>query len=223
MNRFEGVNRIIFDLDNTLLKHNGDLETDMLCDILNVPRNSGLKEQMMDFFCNNEKIIKNRLVSKELIANIIEQFVPVLRQISSDGFTVLQRLKEIESISLMPGTIETLSYLQDKGYMLVVSTNWFLDHQTSVMTRLGILNYFERIYSWDNFYPKPDKRAMRRTLADTDPRNNVFIGDDVIADVHFAKSSGVRSVWFNTRNEIIEHKIEPDLEIKELTQLISYF
>ena len=62
-------------------------------------------------------------------------------------------------IKLMPGVIEFLEYVKDKGIDCVVGTSTQKETATRMLTNLGIINYFSEVYSGTqvkNPKPAPD-------------------------------------------------------------------
>ena len=114
--------------------------------------------------------------------------------------------------------VDVLEYLTVKGYELCIFTNGFYKAQGENMKAHGIYDFFERIYAWDNWYAKPDKRALRRALAGTNPRCNVMIGDSMKSDIIPSKEYGLYTIGFNVSN-LEEYKIKPDVVITDLAQL----
>lgn len=199
MNMFKDVNRIIFDLDNTLIKHNFKAESTAIRKYLGIEQVNAFNAQLQNMFQNNIEYVRWMQITESCFGIVIEKYMPILREYRLSGRDVMDAIHciDINQCSLMQGAKGTLEYLYNKNYELVVLTNWFYNHQVNMLKHLGIFDYFERIYTWDNYYPKPNKLAMKRALNSTVPSKNVMIGDDPIGDIEFAKSCGVKAIGFN--------------------------
>lgn len=216
----ENITRVIFDLDNTLIKHEFDSENFRLADLLNVDNKKKFKEELSYMFKNHGKYLKKGIVTKERVCWSIEECMPILKEESLTGEDVLDAIHYVGSGKLMDGADELLYYLQAKGYQIVALTNWFLSHQTYLLKKLDILQYFERIYAWDDFYAKPHHLAMIRALENTNASENVIIGDDPIGDIAGAKKFGIRTIGFNIDYDKYKGKAsKADISVKSLAEI----
>lgn len=221
MTMFKDVNRVIFDLDNTIFKHDAESEFKIICEKLKLPYNEIVVAQLCDFFNKNERYIKGKRVTKSYMGYVAEELIPMLKIKRIRGVEFIEVLNGIDTTSLMEGSIEVLEYLSEKGYMIIALSNWFLDHQYMVMKKLNISDYFERVYTWDDFYAKPDKRSLQRIINNNDEKEYVLIGDNLTNDILFAKSNGIKSIWFNSfkSDEMLE--FNGAVEINSLNQIMG--
>ncbi len=197
MTMFKDVNRIIFDLDNTIFKHYPEKEADKIVEILGIKEKEEFKKQLSVLFSENMERYKWAYMTKENYEYILESRVPLLRSNGKDIDDFFDALINANVITLMEGAKELLEYLYNKGYEIVALTNWFYEHQVKTLKRLDVLQYFEKIYSWDTYYPKPNRLAVLRALESTDPKSNVSIGDDPFGDITIAKMCGLKTIGFN--------------------------
>lgn len=221
---FREVNRIIFDLDGTLIKHDFERENTLVNDYLGIDATKEFKEQLRDMFDKNINYIQRQVVTQDKFAKVIEEIMPILKEYNKTGHDVLNAIAKFNSGKLMDEAKEILEYLRNKKYQLVVLTNWFYDPQISIMKKLDILDYFEKVYAWDYYYPKPNYLAMLRALGGTDPKNNIIIGDDAMMDINQAAKMGIHTIGYNIDYNKVKlpkkvHKAEITitslLEIKE--------
>lgn len=101
---------------------------------------------------------------------------------------------------LLPGAIETVSELADRGHRLFILTNGFEEVQHIKMDKSGLSPYFEAVYTSDALgHKKPHREAFELALEAAGARveDSVMIGDDLQADVVGAREVGMRSVHFN--------------------------
>lgn len=225
MNIFKDVNRIIFDLDNTLIKHDFESENLIISKELGFENSIEFKRQYSDMFKKHSSYINWKPITEEYFASVIENLMPILKINGKSGKDVLKALYDIKPGKLMDGAKELLEYLYSKDYEIVALTNWFYKHQLMILHHLGISNYFEKMYAWDDYYAKPNRLAMMRALASTDPINNVIIGDDPIGDITTAKKCGIKTIGFNINHDDFKKcsKIkEADVYITSLSEVKNY-
>ena len=217
-------NRILFDYDCTLILHDKETEGEIIAKLLNIP------EEKIPYFVvrlnylfeisYGRQYYANRKMTYDLYYHILET---VMGPLDRFGITVKELDAAINKKSqymtdMAPNTKEVLEYLKDKGYELCIFTNGFFKEQGENLKAHGIYEYFERIYAWDNFYAKPDARAIKRALSGTDPKCNVMIGDSITSDIAPAKKMGVYTIGYNVEN-LEQAKILPDIVITDLSQL----
>lgn len=217
-------NRIIFDYDGTLVIHDKENEGRQIAEILNIP-----EEKIPEFSRRLEHLFKtsygrcyykDRKMTYELYCYILNCIMRPLREfgISATDFDRAINKKSKYMSKLAPHAEEILTYLKEKGYELCILTNGFYTSQVDNMKHHGIYNYFDRVYAWDNYYPKPNRRALYSALGGTDPKNNVMIGDNIINDIIPAKINGVFNVGINIPKEDMS-LIKPDVVITDLIEL----
>lgn len=221
----EKVNRVIFDLDNTLIKHNFEGANSDVINILGIRNVPEFGEQFKNMFMEHGKYLKKGIVSKEAVIEVIERCMPILEEEKLTGEDILNVIHQTGEGSLMPGAEELLEYLYDKGYQIVALTNWFFHHQMKLLKKLGINQYFERIYAWDNYYAKPNRYAILRALDKTEASENVLIGDDPIGDITGAKTYGINAIAYNIDYSKYKgnKKIKmPDINVSNLAEIKYY-
>lgn len=104
---------------------------------------------------------------------------------------------------LVPGAVDLLDYLTDKGYPLYILSNGFAEVQSRKLQAGGIARYFKRLVLSDEIgITKPDRRlfdyalqVVGGTAADT-----VIVGDNYDADILGAMNAGWRAIYFNRDN-----------------------
>lgn len=222
MSKFSGVNRIIFDLDNTLIKHNFAREHALIAEHFGLAENEEFENQLSYMFLNNIKYLKNHIVTKDYFVYVIENLMPILKSMGKTGYELLEVIDKYHSGTLMEGADEILSYLYSSGYQIVAFTNWFGHYQLKILKKLGIDKCFERIYSWDDYYAKPNHLAMIRALENTQPSSNVMIGDDVLGDIILPKSCGVKAIGFNVNYGKYKKSVRADADVVSLIDIKKY-
>lgn len=213
--------RILFDYDGTLIIHDKLNEGRQVGSLLglNEEKMIEFEKRLKDFF-ENHFTVKKRKITYDVHYQNIDRFIRpndfgITAKQLDDAITQNSKI----STSLASNAEAVLEYLKQRGYELCVFTNGFYKGQIENMKYKGIYDYFEKIYAWDDFYPKPDLRAFYRALAKTDPKYNVMIGDTLEADIVPAKKLGIYTVGINLESKSMSI-INPDAVISDLADLL---
>lgn len=125
-------------------------------------------------------------------------------------------------VALVPNTIETLSYLKNKGYKIHLITNGFLEVQTIKLKASGLDNFIDvSIVSEEIGFKKPDHRIFHRAIEKVGglTENCVMIGDDLAVDIIPAREIGMFHIYFNRKQ--IPHNEALTCEIKDLIEIVG--
>ena len=159
-----------------------------------------------------------------------EWFFPKLcRHLSLEGETKIIRgrirtaLREIDyTRAALPGAVELIELLKDKGFILgVISNN---DGTTQEKCEeVGIKNYFNIIADSTNLgFVKPDSRIFRFVLEKLNiaPSEALHIGDLYGSDVLGGRNAGLDVIWLNkTRIEKLDGT--QILEVENLSEIVA--
>lgn len=113
--------------------------------------------------------------------------------------------------------------LRLKGRVLVGSvTNGNADLQT-----IGLARHFDASVAAPGFgVAKPDPRIFLEAchLLGVTPQEAVYVGDDLLLDVHGAQRAGLRAVWMNRIGKLNElpDQVRPDAEVNSLDGLLDW-
>lgn len=215
--------RIIFDYDDTLIRHDTGKEFKFMAEYLGLECNAELKKQFDNFYSNMYAMSLNKKITMKKYEEYLHTAVPLLRQNSIDTkmFFEAERYKTTKVKLVTEGAYELLEYLISQEYYLCILTNWFYDEQVNSIRAQGLEKYFERIYTWDNFYAKPDERAFIRALGGTKPEENIMVGNNVLHDIVPAKKLGIYTFGVHLKGNIKTSDL-PDVEITQLIDLKKY-
>jgi len=124
--------------------------------------------------------------------------------------------------NLFPHAIETLTYLQGK-YKLHLISNGFKEACQSKLKHSNLNPYFKTIVISEIFgVNKPDPRIFEHALQNgkAEKEYSIMIGDNLDADVRGAQNVGLEAIFFNAvgaqKPNDIDHMI---VDLKELQQL----
>jgi putative hydrolase of the HAD superfamily len=124
---------------------------------------------------------------------------------------------------LFPDTVNTLSYLTNKGYKLHLITNGFEETQHTKLKNSGISQFFQQVITSEasnSIKPKKEifEYALYKTKALVD--ECIMIGDSIEVDIIGAMNAGIDQVYVNHLG--LECGIHPTYivnSIKELEQI----
>ena len=126
--------------------------------------------------------------------------------------------------TLFPHAVETLSYLQGKGYSMHLITNGFEATQHQKLQNAGIQGYFDKMITSEAAMSiKPQAAIFHYALreAGATAATSVMIGDAWEIDILGARDVGMAQVFFNPKGLVVEEK--PTFEIQCLSELIQLF
>lgn len=125
---------------------------------------------------------------------------------------------------LFPDAVETLQYLQNKGYQLHLITNGFEETQHCKLRNCGISGFFvEVITSEGSNSMKPKKEIFDFALgkAKALQEQSIMIGDSIEVDIKGAINAGIDQVYVNHVGEVIN--IRPTYTVHSLRELQDIF
>lgn len=126
---------------------------------------------------------------------------------------------EPDGTVLLPGTIEILTYLKNKGYMIGVISNSPPTTQNQLKD-LGIDSLVnEALFSFECGYRKPDKEIYHHFLDKINilPEDALMIGDSLKNDVLGAKAAGIDAILLDPQNiHDVTPKISNLLDLKNI-------
>ena len=125
---------------------------------------------------------------------------------------------------LFAGAVETLQYLEDKGYQLHLITNGFEETQHCKLRNCGISEFFvEVITSEGSNSMKPKKEIFDYALnkAKALQHQSIMIGDSIEVDIKGAINAGIDQVYVNHAGEICN--IRPTYTVHSLRELQEIF
>ncbi len=169
---------VIFDLDYTIWGHQSFKEQCVdIAEYLKIPYSDEFLRQVENFYFGNT--LDNVVISKEKVEKLIEIKVPYLTEHNIFGYQFMKAMELTDLPYLFEGTEKLLSFLKQNGYIVIAYTDWYLDYQTYLLEKFGIYNYFDKIYSWDNTYQKPNKERIENVVNEYSDKKFIYIGDSL--------------------------------------------
>ena len=113
---------------------------------------------------------------------------------------------------------EALKHLRDHYRIGLISNG----NSKPVLSRLPVTFDFT-VFAQDCGIAKPDSRIFRLALAACrcEPEEFLHVGDSLSDDVFGANNSGLFSAWLNRQGNSNEKDITPNLEIRDLNDLVA--
>jgi len=210
MNR-EAISHVFFDLDHTLWdfdknsmlafrrvfkKHNINIEIE---DFLNVyePINLNYWKLFREEKVNKEQLRRGRLTDA-FEAFKIKYTIPTIDLLAESYIDELPGDNH-----LFEGALDILEYLS-KRYTLHIITNGFQEVQYIKLKKSGIHDFFKTITTSEEVgLKKPNPVIFIRALekAKTTEHNSIMIGDSFEADIMGAEAVGMKTLFYNYRND----------------------
>ena len=229
MNIKQPITDVFFDLDHTLW----DFDKNSGLAFERVFKKHKIEIKIKDFLSIYEpinleywRLFRNDQVSKENLrrGRLIDTFKKFNKDFSVE---IIDEIADsyIEELPidnyLFDGAIEILEYLFKK-YSLHIITNGFEEVQYKKIKNSSIKKYFKTITTSEEVgLKKPNPLVFMKALEKTSAvsENSMMIGDSFEADVLGAEKVGMRTIFYNYRNEKVPASY---LYVNKLSELKKY-
>ena len=199
---------VFIDIDDTLLDFtkcaNDAIKS--ACNKFGVPYTTTLVDTFHPINLDLWHRLEKKEVTKEKLFDTRFQIVFDKLGIKADGIVFETAFRENfhESAILVDGARDLLEYLRSK-YKVYVASNASMHQQTNRMKRAELDGYIDGYFVSEEIgFPKPQKEffdACFKALPDMKPQDVVMIGDSLSADIKGACEYGLKTIWYNHRNE----------------------
>ena len=209
------VKRFIFDLDGTLLHCDFTKEREYFRSALSKDNAEKFIDKFIyhlyDFeeeYLQYDIKILSKYLSEKMGFNVTEEFIENWIEANTTC-----------TDTLYDETTDILNYLKNKGYSLVVLTNWFYKTQSARLSNKDILKFFDKVFTGE-IYTKPNKESYLNAIVDYSASESVMIGDNIKKDVLMPQSLGITSFYYNPNNKEYDKKLIKSIDsfkrIKEM-------
>ena len=230
MKPYHNLKHIFFDLDHTLwdFDKNSALTYQFVFKQLNI--NIDLKEflsvyvkinlELWRLFSVNKiekETLRYRRLKDTFKAINISVSDKMIHQIADDYILNLSK-----QTHLFEGTIKTLTYLQSK-YQLHIITNGFADVQVKKIKNSKLKTYFKVVLDSETATakkPNPIIFEKALQLANATTENSLMIGDNYEADIQGALNFGMDAICFNYHQENLPENIKIITHLEELIKIL---
>lgn len=199
---------VFIDIDDTLLDFtkcaNDAIKS--ACNKFGVPYTTTLVDTFHPINLDLWHRLEKKEVTKEKLFDTRFQIVFDKLGIKADGIAFETAFRENfhESAILVDGARDLLEYLRSK-YKVYVASNVSMHQQTNRMKKAELDGYIDGYFVSEEIgFPKPQKEffdACFKALPDVKPQDVVMIGDSLSADIKGACEYGLKTIWYNHRNE----------------------
>ena len=128
-----------------------------------------------------------------------------------------------ENVIAIDGAYETLEYLSNKGYYIIIATNGPKIATRDKLLKIKCIDFVNEILSADMFgYMKPNKEffeGIEKILNNYNVNQYLMIGDSLKSDVGFAMKCNFDSCWFNKNDDKLSNNYKPTIIINKLYEL----
>lgn len=206
------IKKLIFDIDNTLIKWDDNYTSALKDTVLEYNLNvdylklNDLVEKYEDYYSIYSKENMLELFNSELNLNLDMSFMD--SWLNKLGFMAIKD----ESI------IDTLKYLKDK-YEIVVLTNFFKDVQIERLKNAGLYEYITKVYGGEN-YIKPSIESFKIAIDDTNIDEVLMIGDNIDIDIKGAIKAGIKPILIDRYDRYKDTNYCRIKEIKDLKEML---
>ncbi|HEY0054987.1 MAG TPA: YjjG family noncanonical pyrimidine nucleotidase [Pedobacter sp.] len=167
------------------------------------------------------KISKEQLRSTRFSTTFLELGLPVeaIPEEFEDNYVRICPTKT----NLFPGAHETLTYLQQK-YSLHLISNGFKESTELKVDLSGLGKYFENVFISEVIgFNKPDAKIFDFALstAKATRKESIMIGDSIEADIRGAMNYGMDAIYFNPTKK--DKPADVPKQITDLNELMDIF
>jgi phosphoglycolate phosphatase len=207
---------IIFDLDGTLIDSAKDLAVSMNATRAHLGMPALDPALIYTFVGNGAPTLVRRALGAGASDDLVQEGLSF--------FLRFYRTHALEHTQLYPGVRELLEALAPQ-HTLAILTNKPVKISFDIVTALGLMTYFQRVYGGDSFPgKKPDPVGILTLMAENvaEPSQTWMVGDSSV-DIQTARNAGVRScgVTWGFQPESFE-TTAPDLLIHTPAELLPF-
>lgn len=220
------VKAVLIDIDNTILDFDQCSEEA----IKQSAEHFGitLPENYFEVFseCNDKlwHLLEEGIITKQDIYD--RRWVEIFKRlgVDADGIAFDSMFREkIREIAIpVKGAEELLKYLSGK-YPVYCASNASRERQEHRLSSCAFNKYISGIFTSEDIgFQKPAKEfffACASALFPVKPSEILMIGDSVNADIIGAKNFGLKTIWFNFRNETYDSYNFTDYTVNNLEEI----
>lgn len=221
---FKKKELIIFDFDGTLINSIPDLTLAVNKMLAHYNYSPLTIEQVTPFIGNGAKPLVRRslehsIQNKELSKNLLEEAFDIY----------LSAYKEVTCIDtfMYPGVLETLNYLEEKGYKMAICTNKPFDFIQPILDKLEISKFFKNWIGEDSLSEKkPSALPLIHLIKEnnTSIEKTIMVGDsknDILAAQNANTESIGVSYGYNYNEKISDYN--PTVVVDNFADLQDLF
>jgi putative hydrolase of the HAD superfamily len=231
---------ILFDLDDTLLDDSGGV-TELWCEVtfsVVTETGSGRAQELLDEierirtrFWNDPERHRDgrqdlRAATRGIVAEAAESVYGSPRPELAATIAERYRDRRDASIALLPGALQTLDQVRDRGLRTALITNGSAPAQRGKIERFNLAGYFDYILIEGEYgIGKPDPAVYTATLTSLriPARDAWMVGDNLEWDVAAPQRLGILGIWIDGDGQGVpaESDIVPDRVLHSVSHLLD--
>jgi FMN phosphatase YigB (HAD superfamily) len=232
---------VVFDLGHTLIDYYSNWEAPELeaiersyklatengCETAPDQFRSDLRKMLLDGRVRKEKELVEIPLYQVLDMVFQRHGCDVTDEMLVEGMEIFYRVL-VEDRNLVPGTIEMLEMVQERGYTigLVSDVAWGLpsDYPQRDMEFFHLTDYFDdMVFSTDIGLRKPHPKMFKIALSNlgADADRSIFVGNSLQCDVKGALGVGMTAVLKKSGYYQPDEAIVPDAKVDQWTDLAA--
>ncbi|MED3076399.1 HAD family hydrolase [Bacillus wiedmannii] len=216
---------MLFDLDDTLLDRDKAVDNLFLLVLEKCYENVSdtVKNNMLQKFKEYDKReygISNKTI---VLESLFDEFAPIYR-LPHNYIQDFWNENFPTCFSIDQKTIHFLNHIKSH-FKIGIITNGSTHRQKAKIINTNLNNYFDTIIiSEEVGLSKPDKRIFELALnkLNVQPKNTLFVGDDLEKDIAGCQNANINGIWFNPHRITNRTEIKPYSEIDTFDSLLSY-
>lgn len=233
---------MLIDLDDTILDDSGGMEAAWIAACTEAARRApaldamrlreAIEEMRKWYWADPARHREGRLdllASRRLIiGRAIARFAvePQQGAALADELAMLVHTRREAAICPLPGAIETVVALRERGVRLALITNGAGPSQRAKVERFALTPHFAAILiEGENPWGKPDERVYHAALQalGVSPAETWMVGDNLEWEVAVPQRLGMRGIWLDRAGAGLPSgsTVRPDRIIRSLTELLD--
>ena len=206
------IKRIIFDIDDTLIKW----KLKYLSALKDTIDAYGLTidYRKLDGFIEEYESKYDKYTKKDFLEFINKKFNLDLKEDFLNKWLYEYSFKA----EYNEDVYNVLKYLSKK-YELVILSNWFRDNQIARLKVAKIDKFFNEIYGGDEFI-KPNLISFKTACGNHKPEECVMVGDSYKIDIEGALKCGLNAIWITKNKKIKKDNLHVIKNINEILNIL---
>ena len=220
---------VLFDLDNTIYDYDYSHKTALNVVLEKISKNNNINLELVKNTFNQEKdkfqnVCYNNASSHNKFIQLKKLFESLnLELVQLDNIYQIYLNTFNESLNIYPYLLDFLKLCKKNKINMYILTNNTCQEQISRLNKMNIINYFEKIYTSEEFgIEKPDIKLFYYIITDIGCNKNeiVKIGDNFNNDINSVKMYDIYSFWFNKNSFKINDKY---IEFNNYKDIYKFF
>lgn len=184
--------RIVFDLDRTLLTYHPETEEAYFKDLFGRELAKPFLENIVEWLRQYESIFPR--YDEDSLATFLTNQSGLV--ISAENIEDWVNVLATGTDTPEPFVYEMLEEFKLRGHSLAVLTNWFANTQIPRLAKADLIDFFDDIYTGEQFL-KPHQDSYWNAIEFYRPEECVFIGDNIEKDYIGPKACGMDAILYD--------------------------